>query len=295
MRKEDKFDQFFLKDKYGYILIKMVRRYLPETVTTLLEPSCGAGAILYKLPSIRNDITIIGNDLDSRMSKRCCYHGYKVSNKDFLKHDWSNLGSPKDLAIIGGPPYGTNSKMAIAFFNHAAEYANFIAMVLPGTFARDDFQNRLNPYFHLIKQHVLPEWAFYRPDSGGQANIGSVIQIWMRKSKKRKLYNPETTTDFYFPKVSHVLRNLSLATFAMSRRNLVDVVSVQHAVDDLNTKTNPAKNSKYVFICTEQQQVLDTFNEIDWMAERYPAIIVPSLNRQQITDIYVRYKMKNSS
>jgi hypothetical protein len=62
----------------------------------------------------------------------------------------------KKYLIIGNPPFGKSSSIAIKFFNKAALFSECIAFILPRTFKRISIQNRLDLNFSLIYTKDLP-------------------------------------------------------------------------------------------------------------------------------------------
>ena len=56
----------------------------------------------------------------------------------------------KRYLVVGNPPFGKISSIAIKFFNKSAEYADCIAFIIPRTFKRVSVQNKLNLNFHLM-------------------------------------------------------------------------------------------------------------------------------------------------
>ena len=70
----------------------------------------------------------------------------------------------ESIAVIGNPPFGKNSSLAVKFFNHSAQFADTIAFIVPRTFRKNSLVNRLNENFHLIYEKILPIDSFYLPN-----------------------------------------------------------------------------------------------------------------------------------
>lgn len=179
-----KLDQFYTKDhialKYFKILKKHVRL---SKYDIILEPSAGKGAFYKLLPNDKR----IGLDIVPKYKgiKKCDFFKYKYkANKKYL--------------VIGNPPFGKNSSLAVSFFNHSAKFADIIAFIVPRTFKRVSIQNQLNLNFHLIYNDDLPlKPCCFEP----QMSAKSSFQIWKKKKKRRKLviYN-KSHKDFKFLK-----------------------------------------------------------------------------------------------
>ena len=94
-----------------------VRNKLDEY--TYIEPSAGDGAFLTKLPKDRR----FGIDIEPRHEE--------IVEGNFL--EWN----PKDegkYITIGGPPFGNRGKLAVKFINHASQFSDVVAFILPDYF-----------------------------------------------------------------------------------------------------------------------------------------------------------------
>ena len=100
--------------------------------------------------------------------------------------------------VIGNPPYGKNSNLAVQFLNKVAELSDDIRMVLPRTFRKPSIINRLNPHLHLVSDVTCPDDTFPR-------GIKACYQRWEVRSDVREpiqTFKKEDTTDFTFLKSS---------------------------------------------------------------------------------------------
>lgn len=175
------YDQYYTQDNVAAALFdEVVKRYDPR-LYQMLEPSAGTGAFFRLMPP-----GSLGVDIDPK--------GPGIVEADFLER---RVESGRPLATIGNPPFGTNSSMAIKFFNHAATMSNVIAFVLPRTFRKRSLQNRLNENFHLVHEQIVPANAFLF--MGKPYNVPAVFQIWERRGVARTLHVIETShPDFEF-------------------------------------------------------------------------------------------------
>ena len=123
-------DQFYTKPEVAKLCCDLIDFSEYEKI---LEPSAGTGVFLDLLPSEKR----VGIDLDPK-------HDEIVEQDFFLYKGTENL-------VIGNPPFGRVSSLAIKFFNHAATFADTIAFIIPRTFRRVSVQNKLNLHFHLVE------------------------------------------------------------------------------------------------------------------------------------------------
>ena len=131
-----------------------------------VEPAAGTGAFYELLPSQRR----LGIDLVPKCDD--------VKSQDFFTvTDFPSV--PKDTAIIGNPPFGKRGKLAIAFFNHAADLADIVAFIVPVNFRKFTTHKQLEPSMRLISKLTLPRDAFYL-HTGKSYSVNTEFQIWTR-------------------------------------------------------------------------------------------------------------------
>lgn len=148
-----------------------------------LEPSAGNGSFF----NIMDETKRVGMDIDPKTE--CIF------KQDFLKYIPQQN---KKYLIIGNPPFGKISSLAIKFFNKCAEFAECIAFIVPRTFKRVSVQNKLNMDFELIYNEDLPLTpCCFIPKMTAKC----CFQIWIRTNKKRtKIVYDKTHPDFTFVK-----------------------------------------------------------------------------------------------
>lgn len=129
-----------------------------------LEPSAGAGVFLEFLPNY------IALDIAPEAET--------IEKQDFLKYHIEKT----DFITIGNPPFGTRSKLAIDFFNKAAEISEVIAFIVPVSFMKWNVQKNLNNNFCLIDFMYLEPESF--TDKGKPYSIRTVFQIWIKKNSQ---------------------------------------------------------------------------------------------------------------
>jgi hypothetical protein len=130
----------------------------------VIEPSAGNGSFLTRIPTEKR----IGMDI-------------LPEHKDIITQDFLTYAPPSDInkiLVIGNPPFGRVSSLAIKFFNHAAIWADVIAFILPRTFRRVSVQNKLNRNFHLVWDEEVPmEPCSFHPPMMAKC----CFQIWERR------------------------------------------------------------------------------------------------------------------
>lgn len=186
-------DQYYTRLEVAAYLYRTVQLLFDLALFLIVEPSAGMGSFYRLFP-----FGSLGYDVDPK------YPG--ILKADFLT---VQIKTDRKIAVIGNPPFGRNSNMAIDFFNHAARQAHVIAMILPRTFRKPWAENQLDRAFHLLREETVPDNAFlFR---GKPFNVPTVFQIWERRPEKRALRIRETRhPDFEFT-------TADLADFAIQR------------------------------------------------------------------------------
>jgi len=159
-------DKFYTVGKVAQQCIDAVGARGPWPAWDLVvEPSAGNGSFLFSLPVA--------------MEKRI---GIDIApeHADILAHDflsWRPNAGLNKILVIGNPPFGRVSSLAIKFFNHAASFASTIAFIIPRTFRRVSVQNKLCLDFHLVDDIDIPmSPCAFEPPMAAKC----CFQIWTR-------------------------------------------------------------------------------------------------------------------
>ena len=178
-------DQFYTNHDISKKCIEIFKKYVDfESYDFILEPSAGTGSFYKQLPINKR----IGLDLKPK------YKG--IEQMDFF--DYIPL-KDKSYIVLGNPPFGKISSLAVKFFNKSAEFADYIGFIIPRTFKRVSIQNKLNLNFHLIYNTDLPLTpCCFTP----KMNAKCCFQIWCKTNERRKkvIYD-STHKDFTFLKL----------------------------------------------------------------------------------------------
>jgi hypothetical protein len=154
----------------------------------VVEPSAGNGSFLLQIPTDKK----IGIDILPEHPD--------IIEMDFFDYRPHPLQLPcignSNILVIGNPPFGRVSSIAVKFFNHSAEWASVIAFIIPKTFRRVSIQNRLNRMFHLVYDDDIPsEPCSFTPPMQAKC----CFQIWEKKEEPRdiiKLSNKHDDWEF---------------------------------------------------------------------------------------------------
>ena len=169
-RKNINKEQFFTQ----YETAERLAKFLEEQswfsrITKVVEPSAGDGAWL-KAMHVHE-----AYDIDPKHPD--------VKLQDFLSDDFSVVNDGKVL-YVGNPPFGRMGKLAKQFINKCSETGDYIAFILPASFAKVSMIRQVPKNFHLIYQEDLLEETFRFEREGKK--VSTVFQIWEKRSEPRE-------------------------------------------------------------------------------------------------------------
>jgi hypothetical protein len=183
-------DKFYTSSETVKKSMKAILKYIVIGEHDLcVEPSAGNGAF----------IELIKDN----------FHHYKFYDLEpehnaIIKQDYLDLeieplqfGTKyKKIHVIGNPPFGRQSSLAIKFIKKSAEYCDSISFILPKSFKKDSLKRHFPLNFHLEHE------ADIKPDSfivGGKAyDVACVFQIWIKKQHPRKISEKMLPNGFRF-------------------------------------------------------------------------------------------------
>jgi len=162
-------DKFYTHPDIAKKFVETVDRLCDFSVyDEIIEPSAGSGNISQFLPDGH-----IAMDLEPEESG--------IIQQDFFEYESSYhpLFDPKRILTIGNPPFGTGymNPLAKRFLNHAAEFSETIAFIIPQkwhTAWKVHFQ--LDQKFGLYYSEVLPKNSFVA--DGKTYDVNCCAQIW---------------------------------------------------------------------------------------------------------------------
>ena len=161
-------DQFFTSESMARECVDITMSFLEEYIDiseyTFIEPSAGNGVFLKLLPQPR-----IGLDIEK--------FDDEIIIQDFLTYN----PPPGKYITIGNPPFGLRGQKALQFIQHAFEFSDYVAFILPPLFNSD---GRGTPKkrvgYNLVYHKDLTDNKFYYPDNK-KVNVNAIFQIWSKE------------------------------------------------------------------------------------------------------------------
>lgn len=170
-------DKFHTKPEIAGQCIELID---PSKYDVVIEPSAGAGSFSKQIPGV------LAMDIDPE-------------DPTITKRDWFSYTRPRHdgerVLVIGNPPFGQQSTQAVRFINHAAQFADVIAFVLPLSFKKWSVRNRLDKHLHQILEESMPSNAFTL--NGRDYHVPSVFQAWEWREELRSASPRRLVSDYF--------------------------------------------------------------------------------------------------
>lgn len=141
-----------------------------------IEPSAGNGSFIF--PILDNFKNYKFYDIEPKNDT--------IETLDFLEFNSETLieNNYKNIHIIGNPPFGRQSSMALKFLKKCATFCNYIGFILPKSFKKDSMKNKIPNNFHNIFEVDLPENSFLVEEN--IHDVPCIFQIWEKRTYNRE-------------------------------------------------------------------------------------------------------------
>lgn len=272
-------DQFYTKQEVALKLCEIVKRKLNLNEYTFLEPSAGFGSFVNALRKIFQEPKIEAIDLDPK--------SFDIKQQDFFSY------TPKEQKIItiGNPPFGKRANLAVKFFNHASEFSDYIAFIVPLQFEKWSVQKNLNKDFKLIFSQILEPNSFIF--NGKDCSIRCCFQIWTRcnsdvdlrlkkapptthKSFEMWQYNNTIGARKYFDKQRYKW------DFAVVRQGFYDYNHIILQENELNPKI------QYIFFKAYDDKTIVNLKSLDFESLSRKNTTIPGFGKADVVAEYKR-------
>lgn len=278
-------DKFYTNKETVKQVVKTCLTFFGSLKTKqVIEPSAGDGKFLDELRKLNLENEVIALDI-------------LPHNKNIIKMNFFDfyIKKSKENFVIGNPPFGKRSKLAIEFINHSFKFSDVICFILPVQFERYNTQKQLHQDLKLIYSEKLNRNSFLLENKPYDVNC--VFQIWVNKNlkefKKNKnlrllkaldnkhsdfklfIHNNTKETLKYFDK------NKYQWNFAIHRQGYYDYNK------KIQSETDLISNRQYLFIKLLSPESKSVFNNINFekLAEKNT-----SVKGFSNTDVVAEYK-----
>lgn len=193
--KRDVIDKFYTKKETVNYIIELFKQYIaPNNDDLIIEPSAGNGAFI-----------------DAIKSLKCNYEFYDLEpeHEEIIKQDYllyntntntntsnTNTSNNNKIHILGNPPFGRQSSLAIKFIKKSCQFCSSISFILPKSFKKDSLKKTFPPNFHLVCEIDLPEKSFLVNTK--EHDVPCIFQIWIKKTYSREVSTKLEPHNFVF-------------------------------------------------------------------------------------------------
>lgn len=289
VEKADKYFQFYTEPSIANYCINILSKNL-EIMNyhnfKFLEPSAGTGNFIDAVEQNYPNHEIVSIDIDP--------YDDRVRKMDYLKSSIRKLHLKKkdQVIVVGNPPFGKKSTLAIQFFNKSCEYADIIAFILPLQFEKWSVQSKLNKDMKLIHSERLDPKSFIFKDK--EVSIRCCFQIWVKNNLSEKdlrikkapitkhkdfemyQYNYTEEAKKFFDKQKYGW------DFAVPRQGYYDYNQKIYNQEDLSYKI------QWIFFKAKNEQILNNLRQIDFCKLSLKNTTTPGFGKADVIEEYVR-------
>ena len=299
-----KLDQFYTKPGVAKKCWQTLKDLLPhlfskedQSLIDYIEPSAGCCDFFDLLPKDRR----VGIDIDPKAERN-------LIKADFLTYQDPSIYREKTV-VVGNPPFGHKSSLAIEFFNQAATLADTIAFIVPVQWRKYSVHKQLTLDFDLISQTELPPSSFYILPSqsslkqlalySGKLTAGLVkdylvnteFQVWTRL--KHNLVNKRLLSS---PPIHHV--DFDMWQYNATKQaesvfeNLFDFAVLRQGYGDFNQKIVDKRDcslkKQWILFKAKSSKALQILNKIDFVKLSQNNTVVPGFGKADVILEYER-------
>jgi len=191
--KRNTIDKYYTKNIVVKLCLNFVKKYIHISNNDLIiEPSAGNGSFIEGIKLLSNNFIFYDLEPENK----------EIIKQDYLLYNYNNLKNNFDnIHIIGNPPFGRQSSLAIKFIKKSCEFCNSISFILPKSFKKNSLKKIFPLNFHLIFEIDLPHKSFL-VDSN-EYNVETIFQIWEKKNINRLSIEKLKPYNFIFVEKTH--------------------------------------------------------------------------------------------
>jgi len=177
--------------------------------------------------------------------------------------------------VLGNPPFGRQSSLAIKFIKKSCEYCDTLSFILPKSFKKDSMKKHFPLNFHLSLEYDLPINSFLVDNK--EHDVPCVFQIWIKKDNNRSVPTKLKTNNYKFVKKEEnpdiSFRRVGINAGSISRE--IDLKSKQshyfikfdnpledEKYTELSNINYPSKNNTVGPKSISKQELIKEFNMI---------------------------------
>jgi len=183
-------DKFYTKTSISKLCTNALKKHIKINMADLIiEPSAGNGAFIDEIKMLN-----------------CAHRFYDIEpeNTEIIKQDFLLFNYSTDrenyskIHVIGNPPFGRQSSVAIKFIKKSCEFCDDCSFILPKSFKKNSLKRVFPLNFHLVYEIDLPSNSFLV--DGVEHDVPCIFQIWQKKETNRHQDEKLEPINFQFVK-----------------------------------------------------------------------------------------------
>lgn len=252
-------DQFFTKGNVAKHLVETLGSIVDFSYYEhIIEPSAGNGSFSLLFDNCE------AYDIFPQHSS--------IAKADFLELDFVDYERQKTL-IVGNPPFGKQSSLALGFLRKSCKIADTVAFVLPKSFKKDSMRDKVPLTHNCVFEMDLDNDSFVL--NGKPRCIPCVFQVWVRKDREKS--EQYSSKDFSFCSKED-------AQFSFMR---VGANAGQISQENITNKNE----SSHYFLKTKEnsENIIKVLGSIDWGTISSNTVGMKSISKNEIYKKYLEY------
>ena len=253
-------DKYYTKDIVVELCLNLVKKYIQiNSHDLIIEPSAGNGSFITGIKSIISNFKFYDIEPDND----------EIIKQDYLLYDYSIIKETfSKIHIIGNPPFGRQSSLAIKFIKKSCEFCDSVSFILPKSFKKDSLKKTFPLNFHLIFEIDLPDKSFLV--DGLEHNVETIFQIWEKKTTNRHVNKKLEPVNFIFVKKTE---NPDISF----RRVGVNAGSINKIIDEKSIQ------SHYFIKFTNGKSITDNMKKLSTITYDFNNTVGPkSISKQEL-------------
>ena len=171
-------DKYYTKPNIVEKCIQSIKQHMSISEDDIIiEPSAGNGSFIDGIKTLsKNNIFY---DVEPE--------NIEITEQDYLQIPYMTIPKipSQKIHVIGNPPFGRQSSLAIKFIKKSCEFCNSISFILPKSFKKNSMKKCFPTNYHMVFEYDIPDNSFLVDNK--EYNVPCVFQIWEKREGHREI------------------------------------------------------------------------------------------------------------
>lgn len=193
--KREILDKYYTTQSTVNICMSLFKQQISITDKDLcVEPSAGNGSFATAIKDLFSIYKFYDIQPENEYIEKFDYLDFNI-DKHISTEEKMQV---EKIHVIGNPPFGRQSTLAIKFIKISCSYCDTLSFILPKSFKKESMKKYFPLTFHLKCEFDLPKNSFIVDDK--EHDVPCVFQIWEKKEEERKIAEKLEPYNFKFVK-----------------------------------------------------------------------------------------------